>query len=705
MQALLEQPAGVGVATHCPYCALQCGMVLRPEGGRLAVTGRADFPVNRGGLCLKGWTSTETVNHPDRLRAPLARDAAGRLVEVSWDVALQRIAGALAGIQQRHGHAAVGVLGGGSLTNETAYLLGKFARVALRTPNIDYNGRFCMSCAAAGQIQAFGLDRGLPFPIEDLASADVILLAGSNLAETMPPVMRHLEAQRAGGGKLVVADPRASRTSQAASIHLQLLPGSDVALANGLLHACIQQGLVDREYVRERTTGFEAARAAVAAYWPARVERLSGIPASQLAEVAALLGSARRAIILTGRGTEQHSHGVDCVLAWINLALALGLPGRLGSGFGPLTGQGNGQGGREHGQKADQLPGYRKIDDPDARRHVAAVWGVEESDLPGPGLSAYELLDSLGQEKGVRGLLVMATNPAVSAPRALHVIDRLRQLDVLIVADFFLSETAKLADVVLPAAQWAEDGGTTTNLEGRVILRRAVAPLAGDARPDWRILCDLARLLGASANFRFEGQGAIFAELRRASAGGPADYSGITYERLAREDGVFWPCPSGDHPGSPRLFAERFPMPDGRARFHAVKYRPPAEEADARYPVIVTTGRVLSQYQSGTQTRRVAELVRQAPEPLVEMHPSLAARFGLHDGQMVRLRSRRGSIALKARVTNSIRPDTVFVPFHWGGQQAANNLTNPALDPVSRMPEFKVCAAAIEPISTGGELD
>ncbi len=702
---MLATPIPVGVATHCPYCALQCGMNLRPDGRSLAVSGREDFPVNRGGLCLKGWTSTALLNHPERLTSPLARDAGGHLHEVSWDAALDRVAAGFVHAQRRYGRAAAGLLGGGGLTNETAYLLGKFARVGLKTPNVDYNGRFCMSCAAAGCNKAFGLDRGLPFPLQDVASADVVFLAGSNLAETMPPVMRYLEEQRAGGGKLVVADPRLTRTAQAATTHLQLVPGSDVALANGLLHVCIKEGLVDRRYIDQRTTGFAAVQASVAGYWPGYVERLTGIPERQIVEVARLLGGGGNVLVLTGRGTEQHAHGVDCVLAWINLSLALGLVGRPGCGFGPLTGQGNGQGGREHGQKADQLPGYRKIDDPAARAHVAGVWGVAPDELPGPGLSAYELLDSLGQDGGVRALLVMATNPAVSAPRALHVQKRLAGLDFLAVADFFLSETAQLADVVLPAAQWAEDGGTMTNLEGRVILREKAAEAPEGVWPDWSVLCALAARLDAGARFAFSSQAAIFDELRRASAGGPADYNGITYQRLAREQGVYWPCPSEDHPGSPRLFLDRFPTPDGRARFHPVKYWPPREEPDADYPVFFTTGRVLSQYQSGCQTRRVEALAEQVPEPVAELHPTLAATAGIADGQLVTLRSRRGSTIVRAQLTRAIRPDTVFVPFHWGGKQAANNLTNPALDPVSRMPEFKVCAAAIEARTSGGALE
>jgi assimilatory nitrate reductase catalytic subunit len=401
-------------------------------------------------------------------------------------------------------------------------------------------------------------------------------------------------------------------------------------------------------------------------------------------------------MVLTARGAEQHARGVETALGYINIALALGQVGKSCGGYGCLTGQGNGQGGREHGQKADQLPGYRKIDDDADRRHVAGVWGVPAASIPGPGLSAYELLDALGKDDGVRTLLVMGSNPVVSAPHASHIENRLRSLDTLIVADFFLSETAAIADVVLPSAQWAEETGTTTNLEGRVLLRRAAgAPPAG-VRTDIDILCGLAARLDKTRHFAFTTPRAVFDELRRASAGGRADYSGITYERIEAHQGVFWPCPSGvGSNGTPRLFGDRFYTPNGRARFHAVRHGGPAEEPDREYPIYLTTGRTLAQYQSGTQTRRIDELNDLAPEPFAELHPRLASRHRVKDGDRITLATRRGRATFVARVTNTIREDTVFVPFHWGGSGSANRLTNPALDPTSRMPEFKVCAARI----------
>jgi assimilatory nitrate reductase catalytic subunit len=681
--------------THCPYCALQCAMSLHVSAGSVVV-GPHDFPTNRGGLCQKGWTSAELLTSPERLTVPLAREHRDApLQPVSWDEALDRIAAEFRRVRHAHGPDAVGVFGGGGLTNEKAYALGKFARVALRTSAIDYNGRFCMSSAAAAGVRAFGVDRGLPFPLPDLPRAGAILLVGSNAAETMPPFTRWLTDQKAAGGSLIVVDPRLTPTARQATLHLQPTPGTDLALANGLLHLVIAGGHVDAAYVNERTSGFDDVRRVVASYWPERVERITGVTVAELREAVSLLVSASTAMVLTARGAEQHSKGVDTVSALINLALALGLPGRQASGYGCLTGQGNGQGGREHGQKADQLPGYRKLDDPAARAHVASVWGVDPSDLPAPGRSAFEMLDALGTPGGARALLVMGSNIAVSVPSAGRIIRRLDSLDFLVVCDVVMSETASRADVVLPVTQWAEETGTMTNLEGRVLLRsQALAPPPG-VRSDLDVIAGLAQRLDAPGRWDTEPR-LVFDELRRASAGGPADYAGITYERIEAEDGVFWPCPTPAHPGTPRMFLDRFATPDGRARFVPVEHRPPAEDVDTEYPVYLTTGRLLQHYQSGAQTRRVAALREAQPEPMVEIHPDLAQLHALEEGDRVRVISRRGVAAGLVRVTESIRVDTVFMPFHWGGSGSVNLVTNPALDPVSRMPEFKVCAVRLE---------
>lgn len=684
-------------ATHCPYCALQCGMNLVNDKGAISVAARA-FPTNKGGLCRKGWTAAELLSNRQRLTSPLVRDTkADKLRAASWDEALDRIVEQVRCVKERYGVDAVGVLGGGALTNEKAYLLGKFARVALRTSNIDYNGRFCMSSAAAAGLQAFGIDRGLPFPLEDIPDAEVIVLVGGNLAETMPPVMQYFDEQRRRGGRQIVIDPRTTATARAATVHLQLTPGTDAAVANGLLHIAIARGLIDQDFIAQRTSGYEAVRRVVTSYWPERVERISGVPVAQLYEAAQMIGHASTAMILTARGAEQQSNSVNNVLAFINLALALGKAGKPHCGYGCLTGQGNGQGGREHGQKSDQLPGYRRIDDPADRAHMAGVWGISAQTLPGPGRSAYEILDNLGCEGGVRALLVMGSNAVVSAPNAGHIERRLAALDFLVVADFFASETACIADVVLPTTQWAEEDGTMTNLEGRVLLRRsAVEPPAG-VRSDLEIISALAGRLGYREGFPTDPR-AVFEELRRASAGGAADYSGISYERILEEDGVFWPCPADGNAGTPRMFLERFAVPDGRARFHPIEYRPPAEVPDAEYPMYLTTGRVMAHYQSGSQTRRVTTLRVSEPEPFVEIHPVAARGFGIVANDTVRLTTRRGTAVMKARLSPAIRMDTLFSPFHWGGAGRVNLLTNHALDPVSKMPEFKICAVRIDKV-------
>ena len=659
----------------------------------MTVSPAGEVGAGPAGLCRKGWTSAALLRSPERLTSPLVRDRkGGPLREATWEEALDRC---VAGVRkaQAGGPDKVAVFGGGGLTNEKAYLLGKFARVALKTPMIDYNGRFCMSSAAAAGNRALGVDRGLPFPLSDLGEADCVLLVGSNPAETMPPFVQHLRRMLDRGGSVVVVDPRRTPTAELAQLHVAPQPGSDLALALGMLFVAVDEGLVDKDYLAERTTGFKQANAIASTWWPARVERHTGVSEPELRQAVRLLAGAERAMILTARGAEQHAHGVATATAWLNLALALGLPGTPGSGWGTLTGQGNGQGGREHGQKADQLPGYRSITDPAARAHVAGVWGVDPEDLPGPGVSAYELLDSLGT--GPTAMLLFASNPVVSAPNARHVVRRLQSLDFLGVSDLVLSETAALADVVLPTTQWAEESGTTTDLEGRVLLRRKALDAPVGVRSDLEILAELAARLGCTATFPTDAAEA-FDELGRASAGGVADYAGITHARLAAGESLHWPCPSTDHLGTPRLFLDRFATPDGKARFFPVDQPEEVEPLTETYPLRLTTGRVAMQYQSGAQTRRIAELPGDA---YVELHEDLAARLGVLDGERVKVSTPRGEAWLAARLSDTIRTDTVFVPFHWPGKKRANSLTGDWLDPVSRMPAFKACAARIDRLS------
>ena len=690
------QPVVVTTDTHCPYCALQCGMTLGQEAGLWTVSPR-DFPTNKGGLCKKGWTSAALLDTADRLTTPLIRDTKGsKLRPATYEEAIDHIARGFRAIQQEHGRDAVGVYGGGGLTNEKAYLLGKFARVALGTANIDYNGRFCMGSGANGNLRAFGIDRGLPFPLSDIPGAEAIILSGGNPAETMPPIMQYFEAQRRRGGQLIVTDPRRTETAKQAHLHLQLTPGTDAALANGLLHIAMRDKLLDEGFIAARTNGFKAVRRICASYWPDRVERITGVPAADIERAAHIMGEAATAMVLSARGTEQQSNGTDNVHAFINLLLALGKAGKVSCGYGCLTGQGNGQGGREHGQKTDQLPGYRKLDNPEHRAAIARIWNIDPDSLPKPGMPAVEMFAAMG--KTVHGLLIMASNVLISAPDTTALATGLGQLDMLVVADMFLSETASRADVVLPITQWAEEEGTMTNLEGRVLLRRQAKPPPPGVRSDTEILHDLAIRLGSNARFDAAPREA-FEELRRASAGGAADYAGISYERIAEEDGVFWPCPSNSHPGTPRLFLDHFATPDGKAIFYPVHFRGPAEQVDGDYPYVLTTGRLLSHYQTGAQTRRVPELAAAEPEAFVQIHPDTAHHLGIDQGDTVRLQTRRGEAVMTAHLTRDIRLDVMFTPFHWGGKATANLLTNSAVDPISRIPEFKACAVRAERIN------
>ena len=694
----------LAVDGHCPYCALQCAMSLRPPSadrpGVVTIAAR-EFPTNRGGLCKKGWTSAELLDSAQRVVEPLVRQQDGTFAPASWELALDLVAAGLAASRLAHGADSVAVFGGGGLTNEKAYQLGKFARVALGTSRIDYNGRFCMSSAAAAGNRAFGLDRGLPFPVEDLDGAATVLLLGSNVAATMPPFIGHLALARSSGG-LIVVDPRRSATAklteEGGGIHLQPTPGTDLVLLLGLAHIVIAEGLFDEEYVTARTSGFDAVRRSVARWWPEAVQSVTGIPVTQLREVARRLASGAGTYILTGRGVEQHVDGTDTATAAINLALLLGLVGVRGSGYGTLTGQGNGQGGREHGQKSDQLPGYRKIADPDARAHVARIWGVDPAALPGPGVPAVELLDELGGP--VRCLLVHGSNVVVSAPDAARVTAGLAALDLLVVCDFFFSETAALADVVLPVTQWAEEEGTMTSLEGRVLRRRAALDPPAGARSELWILRELATRLGAAGRWPTDAA-EVFDELARASEGGIADYSGLSHRLLDTGIAAFWPYPAGST-GTPRLFLDEFAHPDGLARLVAVAARVRHESAQVQGTLTLVTGRLLEHYQSGSQTRRVDELARAQPVARVQLHPVTAARLGIAHGAGVRVTSPRGAVECIAEVTADIRHDTVFLPFHFAGIECANLLTQAVADPISGMPEFKHTTVTVAPSEVVG---
>jgi len=703
------------VKTHCCFCGQQCGIQLKVKDNQvIGFEPWEDFPFNRGMLCPKGVKRYLQGAHPDRLTTALRRDPASPhgFSPLPYAEAIHTVASAIDRIQSAHGRHAIGVLSGASLTTEKTYLLGKFARVCLRTPYIDYNGRLCMVSAGAANKKAFGIDRTTN-PWSDMVGTDVIWVAGSNVAECSPITTNYLWQAREQGARIIVQDPRITPAARTCDLFLPVKPGRDAALFAGVLQLMIEHDWLDHAFINAHTTGFDQVAAYCREWTPARTADVTGVPERSIRRAAELWGTAKSSFLFHARGVEHHSNGVQNSLGTINLVLASGRIGRPKSGYGTIVGQANGQGGREHGQKCDQLPGWRDISNPEHRKYIAGVWGIDDADLPGPGVDAYEMFRKIDAGE-IKGLLSICFNPKVSLPDSTFITRCLEKLEFYTSIDFFLNDTARHADIVLPGSLHEEDEGTVTQVECRVIKINKAVDCPGEARPDWRIIQDVAAALGRPTGFTFTSPREIFDELRIASKGGVADYSGITYEKIERQMGVFWPCYSEDpetgrpvdHPGTPRLFEAGsynpiakgkgpFYFPDGKARFNVAEYRPPVDDASGDYPLFLTTGRVVSQFLSGTQTRRIGPLVKQYPEPRIEIHPRLASKLGIADGDWAIAETRRGSITLRAMVVATIRPDTVFIPYHWAGPKSVNRLTVAAQDPISRIPQYKVCGCRV----------
>lgn len=684
------------VKTHCCFCGMQCGIQLKQKNNKvIGFEPWEEFPLNQGRLCPKGVQRYMQDNHPDRLLSCLERKQGEGFVPITWDAALDRVVERVRTIQKEHGDDSVAMLSGVSLSNEKSYLVGKFARLALHTRHLDYNGRLCMVSAGAGNKKAFGLDRGSN-SYADLAHAEVIFIAGANVSETFPVLTWWIWQARDNGAKLIVVDPRVTPIARTADIHLDLRPGTDSALYGAMLKYLADHDLLDHDFIAQYTSGFAETLAAVQNHTLAFAEEITGVSQDKIAAAARMWGKASTSFLLHARGIEQHSKGTENVLGCINLVLGTGRIGKPYCGYATITGQGNGQGGREHGHKCDQLPGNRDIENPDHRKYICDVWGVTDDYLPRKGYSAYQIIDAIHRGE-IKALLSICFNPVVSLPNNQYVRQALNKLEFYTAIDFFLNETARHADIVLAGSLQEEEEGTVTTAEGRVTRVRQVVTPPADARCDLDIIKELAARLGMKDKFTFRDSEAIFDELRVASRGGTADYYGITYQKIEQNMGVFWPCPTQDHPGTPRLWEDRkFCTPDKKAHFNPAPYRPPSEPTDTEYPIILTTGRVVSQYLSGTQTRRIGKLLDHYPEPLLEIHPSLAAKYGIQTRDLVRVVSRRGSMEIPANVVETIREDTVFIPYHWPGKKSANQLTIQTLDPISHMPEFKVCACRLE---------
>ena len=679
-----KEPALKRTLTVCPYCGTGCTFYLVSDNGRLVgVEPSTTHPVSRGGLCVKGWNAFAFVHHPERLTTPLVRRD-GVLQPASWNEALDLVVEGLRLVQERHGADALMFASSAKATNEENYLLMKLARRVFNTNNIDHCARLCHSSTVTGLAETFG-SGAMTNSISCIDQTDVILVIGSNTTEQHPLIgSRILNAVRSGT-RLIVADNRRIRLARHAGLHLRHKNGSDVALLNGIMHVIIAERLHDEEFIAARTENFEALAAAVADWTPERSGAATGLEASEIVAAARLFAEAERGMIFYSMGITQHSHGVDNVRCVASLAMLTGNIGRPGTGVNPLRGQNNVQGGCDMGALPDLYSGYQKVSDPQIRDRFARAWGGKA--LPAmPGLPLTRAMDAASAGL-LHGMFIMGENPMLSDPDQGHARKALQNLELLVVQDIFLTETAVLADIVLPAACYAEKEGTFTNTERRVQrLRKAVEP-PGTARADWEIICDLAERAGY-LGMRYTGPSEVMDEIASLTP----IYGGIAYDRLDPH-GLQWPCPDRSHPGTPILHVERFTR--GLGRFSPALHRLPAELPDDQYPLVLTTGRTYFHWHTGTMTRRTHLLDREEPRSFIELHPNDAARLGVRDRDALLVSSRRGEVRTTARVTTMVIPGVVFMPFHFA-EGAANVLTNNVLDPESSIPEFKVCAVRVE---------
>jgi assimilatory nitrate reductase catalytic subunit len=706
------------VRTVCPYCGVGCGILATVRGGRVTtVRGDPDHPTNRGGLCAKGQRLAETVRPGDRLLHPLRRplDASGRFrreqapERVSWDEALDACASRLSRVVAEHGPQAVAFYLSGQLLTEDYYVANKLVKGFLGTNNVDTNSRLCMASAAAAYRLAFGSDAPLGC-YDDIDHATCVVFAGSNAAETHPILFGRLLAARSRtGARWVVIDPRRTPTAEAADLHLQLTPGSDLALLLALLRTCVEEGLVDRDFVHERTAGFEEA-AAVAADWPPeRAAAVCGVDAGQIRRAAHLIAGSTATLSLWCQGYNQSVTGTARGLGLINLHLATAQLGRRGAGPFSLTGQANAMGGREVGGMSTELAAHRRLADPGDREEVRAFWGSGPIDGR-PGLTAVEMVDALLDGR-LHAIWIAGSNPVGSLPDATRAEAALRAADLVVVQELYHpTDTSRFADVLLPAAGWAEKTGMLTSSERRVALAEALVAPCGEARPDWRIFADLGSRLGFPEAFAYGDAAEVFAEHAALTAGRTCDMAGISHDRVRAEGPLQWPCPAPGHAGTERRFLDgRFPTPDGRAHFLPTPHRPPAEEPTADRPLRLVTVRSRSSWHTMTKTGRVSQLRRDDGVPWVEVHPDDALAAGLRHGDHAELVTPRGSFRGVVRATDAVPAGTVAVPFHWTPLQNrgawVNRITVAALDPHSRQPELKHAAVRLQRASASAPLD
>jgi formate dehydrogenase alpha subunit len=668
------------VETTCPYCGVGCTMALGIRNGRIvSVEGSRNSPANNRRLCVKGrYGIADFVHHPKRLTSPLIRKE-GNLVKAGWDQALELVATKLAGYPADQ----IAVIASAKCTNEDNYIIQKFARAVLGTNNVDHCARLCHAPTVAGLAQTFG-SGAMTNSNSDIGDAACIFAIGTNTTETHPVIGFNIKKAVRRGTKLIVANPRQIELVPFADIWLRHRPGSDVALMMAMMKVILDEGLHDMDFIQQRCEYFEAFKESLEGFGLVFAEKTSGVPRNQIAEAARMYAQNSPAAILYAMGITQHSHGTDNVIATADLAMLTGNIGKPGSGVNPLRGQNNVQGACDMGALPNVYPGYQKVTDVDTKHKFETAWGHPLS--PDNGLTITEMVDGI-QGGSIRAVYLIGENPMLSDPDASHVRQALSHLDFFVAQDIFLTETAELAQVVLPGASFAEKDGTFTNTERRVQrVRKAVEP-PGEARIDWEIICQVAQRMGARG-FDFENTTQIMDEIAKLTP----SYGGISYERLECS-GLQWPCPTKEHPGTAILHSQQFSR--GKGRFIPLEYKPPAELPDDEYPLVLTTGRSLFQFHTGTMSRKVAGLNTFKGEEAVEINPEDAVGLDINDGDRIRVVSRRGQVNARAKLTPASPPGVVFMTFHFA-ESPTNILTNPALDPVSKIPELKVCAVRVE---------
>ena len=673
------------VKTTCNYCGCGCNFDFNIKEGRVVkITSNSESVVNGINLCAKGRFGYDYIHHEDRLTYPLIRKN-GKLEKASWEEALQLISDKFNQFKKESGSDSLGVLSSAKCTNEENYLLMKFARAVLGTNNIDHCARLCHSATVAGLAQTFG-SGAMTNSIEEIANTSVIYLTGSNTTENHPIIA--LEIKKAvikNGAKLIVADPREIELTKYATLWLRQRPGTDVALFNGLMNVIINEELEDEEFISRRTEGYEELKKTVLRYTPEIVEKITGVPAKDIRKAARIYATAHTVSLIYSMGITQHTTGTDNVLSTANIAMLTGNVGKESTGVNPLRGQSNVQGACDLGALPNVYSGYQKVNDPQVQEKFSKVWDVDLSNKI--GLTVVEMLNAAYEGK-IRGLFVMAENPAMSDPDLNHVREALKKVDFLVVSDIFMTETAKLADVILPGVTIAEKDGTITNTERRVqLIRKAMEPI-GNSKPEWQIICELAQKMGYDMSYNNP------EEIMEEIANLTPIYGGMYYNRLEKA-GLQWPCLDANHPGTKYLHKDKFSR--GKGKFSAVEFKEAAELPDEEYPFLFTTGRVLYHFHTGTVTRRSKGLNEIYPEALVEINPQDAQKLKVEDGEFIEVTSRRGKIKAKAKVTEKSGKGVVFMSFHFH-EAAANLLTNAALDPVAKIPEYKVCAVKVKKV-------